>query len=269
MKAGSRAARNAPALATRRLYAIARYTVLEGRRTGMGAVVVLVVLCAAAASWLVREIALIEAARMQVSTYALLARLAAVFIVAAHVVASLHREFNDKGLEAVLALDVPRWQYIGGKYAGYLLIASSIAGLAALPLLVLHGAAALSWLASLALETWVVAAMAMFAAVTLAHVPSAMAAVAGFYLLSRSMTGLLLVAAHPIAGGDALLREIVAGTLFVVGWLVPRLDGWTRTAWLVDASPGLTELARIAGEALVYSMLLLLATLLDFYRREV
>jgi len=57
----------------------------------------------------VHEVALIENARMQTVAYAAIARLAAAFVLALHVNSEVAREFNDKGLDAVLALDIPRW----------------------------------------------------------------------------------------------------------------------------------------------------------------
>jgi hypothetical protein len=49
-----------------------------------------------------------ESAQVQVSLLAAFFRFAAVFLVATFVVTSLVLEFNDKGLELVLALPLPR-----------------------------------------------------------------------------------------------------------------------------------------------------------------
>ena len=71
------------------------------------------------ASLFIRELAVTESARFQTGFYAAAARLCAVFITSLYVLASITREFNDKGLEVLLALDLPRSHYICGKLAGF------------------------------------------------------------------------------------------------------------------------------------------------------
>lgn len=255
---------------TTRPSAIARYTVLEAWRTRLLPSAVIAFLLVLGASYFVREVALIQDARMQTALYASIARLAAVFIVALHVMASLGREFDDKGLDAVLALDIPRWQYIAGKFAGYALLAVAVAAVAALPLFGLaNPARVLAWFTSLALESCIIAALAMFCVVTFSHLAPAMAFVAGFYVLCRAMTGLRLLAQHPIAGGETFMHEIMTGGLEAISLLLPPLDVWTRTAWLVDRAPQVSELGYVAVETAMYAALLLSATLVDFYRKNV
>lgn len=254
---------------TTRVSAIAGYTVLEALRIRLPLVAGIAVLAVLGLSAFVRELALIQDARIQTTVYAAAARLAAVFIIALHVAGSLSREFNDKGLEAVLALDIPRWQYVVGKLAGYAALCAAVAGLAALPLALLaEPGPALAWFASLVLETCIIAAIATFCVVTFSHLPSAMAFVAGFYLLGRGIAGLRLIAEHPVAGGETLLHQALAGTLAALSWVLPPLDAWTRTAWLVDAPPTWTELGHVAASTAVYAAMLIAATLVDFYRKS-
>lgn len=254
---------------TTRVLPIARYTVLEAVRTRLPVATIATILAVLALSFFVRELALVQHARIQATVYAAVMRLAAVFIVALHVGSTLVREFDDKGLDAVLALDIPRWQYIAGKYAGHAAIALGVAALSAMPLLVLSpGGPALAWLASLALETSIIAALAMFCVVTFSHLPSAMAFVAGFYVLCRGITGLRLIADHPLAGGATALHHAMSQGLAAVSALVPPLDDWTRTAWLIGTPPTSGELAYIVAESAVYVVLLVAATLIDFHRRS-
>jgi ABC-type transport system involved in multi-copper enzyme maturation permease subunit len=254
---------------TVRVYAIARYTVLEAMRTRLPLATAIVALALLGMSAFVRELALIQDARMQTTVYAATARLAAVFIVALHVAGSLAREFNDKGLDAVLALDIPRWQYVAGKYAGYGAVGVITAAVTALPLAALADLGpAVAWFASLALETCIIVAIAMFCVVTFSHLPSAMAFVAGFYVLCRGITGLRLIAEHPAAAGEGMMHQAMSTVLTAVSWLVPPLDAWTRTAWLLGAPPAWSEIAFVAGATVVYTALLVSATLIDFYRKS-
>ena len=47
------------------------------------------------------------------------ARMAAVFVLCLYVASSMAREFNDKGVELLLSLDLPRAGYYLGKLVGY------------------------------------------------------------------------------------------------------------------------------------------------------
>jgi ABC-type transport system involved in multi-copper enzyme maturation permease subunit len=113
---------------------IARYTLLEALRTRLPQLLAAVIVLLGAASLFVHEIAITESTRMQVGIYASSMRLASIFIAGLYVLASVTREFNDKGLDVVLALDLPRSHYILGKLGGFLVFGIGLAAAASLPL---------------------------------------------------------------------------------------------------------------------------------------
>jgi hypothetical protein len=49
--------------------------------------------------------------------------------------------------------------------------------------------------------------------------------------------------------------------------VLPALDRWTATAWLVDAAPDPALLLGLVLQGCVYLALLVAATLFDFHRR--
>lgn len=60
-----------------------------------------------------------------------------------------------------------------------------------------------------------------------------------------------------------------------MAWLVdalalvmPALDRFTQSAWLVDGAAGWASVALFALQAAVYSSLLVAAAMFDFYRRN-
>src|SRR4051794_25937652 len=122
-----RFANTAPRPVNHRIATIARYTVLEAVRTRLPLLALACVAILLAASFFVREIAITESARFQTAFYAAAMRFAAVFIATLYSVASIAREFQDKGLDVMLALDLPRSHYIVGKLAGFLVIAVALA----------------------------------------------------------------------------------------------------------------------------------------------
>ncbi|HEX6006411.1 MAG TPA: ABC transporter permease, partial [Burkholderiales bacterium] len=119
---------------THQIATIARYTLLEALRTRLPHVLISIVAILGAVSLFVGAIAIAESTRMQIGTYAASMRLATVFVAAMYVLASVSREFNDKVLDVALALDLPRSHYILGKLSGFVLVATGLALVAALPL---------------------------------------------------------------------------------------------------------------------------------------
>ena len=116
-----------------RIAAIARYTLLEARRTRLPVLLVLAIGIVFLLAAFAAELAVTESTRAQIAVYAAGMRLAAVFIAGFCVLASVTREFNDKGLDVLLALDVPRSHYILGRLAGFVVIGAVIAAAACLP----------------------------------------------------------------------------------------------------------------------------------------
>jgi ABC-type Na+ efflux pump permease subunit len=248
---------------------IGKYTALEAIRTRVPATALLTLALLFLASLFIRELAVTETARFQTGFYAAAARLCAVFITCLYVLASISREFSDKGLEVLLALDVPRSHYICGKLAGFMLTACAIAVLLSLPLWVLAptGAAVL-WTFSLAVELALMSALSLFCIVTFSQLLPAAGFVAAFYLLARSVTAMRLMSDNPVAGQGTLSQQVTQGFVEGLGYLIPALDRWTETAWLVNAAPDSSVLFAILAQGVIYTGLLAAATLFDFYRRS-
>jgi len=252
-----------------RIATIARCTLLEAMRTRLPALVLVTQLALLAASFFVETIAVVEGDRMQTGFYASGMRLAAVFIAAIYVLVSVTREFNDKGLDVLLALDLPRSHYILGKLMGFLAIAALIAIAAALPLAWLAPLTAVAaWATSLAVELAVVVALALFAIITLNQLTPAASFVLAFYLLARSLTAVRLMSAQPLTGADELSHQAIRFMVETLALVVPPLDAWTQTAWLVNESAAWSVALPLLALGALYVALLAAATIFDFYRKN-
>ena len=252
-----------------RIGTIARYTLLEALRTRLPVLVLITLLALLAGSFFIDTIAVTEGGRFQTGFYAASMRLACVFITGIYVLVSVMREFNDKGLEVLLALDLPRSHYVLGKLAGFLAIAVPIAAVAALPLVWLAGApAALSWAASLAFELAIVVALALFCIVTFNQLTPAASFILAFYLLARSLTAIRLMGAHPLTGADSLAHQVIQFVVEALALVMPALDAWTQTAWLVNEPAAGSAILQLAGLSVLYVTLLAAATMFDFYRKN-
>jgi hypothetical protein len=252
-----------------RIATIAGHTLLEALRTRLPILVLATLLALLAASFFVEAIAITEGARFQAGFYASGVRLACVFITAMVVLVSITREFNDKGLDVLLALDLPRSHYVLGKLAGFLGIAALIAVAVAVPLAWSAApAAVLQWMLSLAVELAIVAALALFCVITFGQMTPAASFVLAFYLLARSLTAMRLMGAQPLAGADTLSHQVIRFLVETLALVMPALDAWTRTAWLVDQPAPWSAVLQLAGLSALYVALLAAATMFDFHRKN-
>jgi len=247
---------------------VAHYTLVEALRSGLPWLAAASILGVLGLAGFLSRVAIAEAAALQASAAGALLRACAVFLIAAHVVASVSREANDKGLELALALPVSRSAYYIGKLAGFTCAGAMLATFFALPLLIWAKPVDLAaWWLSLAAETALVAAAALFFASAMAQTLAALAAAAGLYLLGRSMSAIQAIASAPQAG-DSL--PAVAARWFVdaLALLLPRLDTATRSDWLLYGAPQGGEFVQALSGLGVYFLFLAAAGLFDFSRRN-
>jgi ABC-type transport system involved in multi-copper enzyme maturation permease subunit len=251
-----------------RIATIARYTLLEAARTRLPLLVLVALLALLGASFFVEAISVTEGARIQTGFYAAGSRLAAAFIAGAFVLVSVTRELNDKGMDVLLALDLPRSHYILGKLAGFTTIAALIAVAAALPLAWLAGPSVLQWTLSLGLELAIVVALALFCVVTFSQLIPAASFIMAFYLLARALTAIRLMGAHPLIDADTPSHDVIRFVVEGLALVMPALDAWTQTAWLVNEPASWSALAQLAGQSALYVALLAAAAMFDFHRKN-
>jgi ABC-type Na+ efflux pump permease subunit len=247
---------------------LARSVLLEARRGGLPWLAAGAVAAALGLAAFASQVALTESLALQAALVAAVLRGCAVFLVAALVTAATLREIDDKGLELMLSLPLSRNTHYLGRLAGFVACGALIAALFAVPLLAWAppGAVAL-WGVSLAFETALVAAAALFFAMTLAQFMPAIAACAGLYLLGRSIGAIQAIAGGPLAD-SSLASRLAQHAVDAVALVLPRLDAMTRTAWLLYEAPGAAAYAAALGSAALYIALLVAAGLFDFHRRN-
>jgi ABC-type transport system involved in multi-copper enzyme maturation permease subunit len=247
---------------------LARITLLEAVRNRLLWLAAAIIVVALGLAQFLGQVAITESREIQTALLAAPLRVAAVFMVAVFVITSTVREFNDKVVELLLSLPAPRSFYFLGKFAGYAAVAAIVALLSALPLAPFAGAPGLVlWTASLFCELLIVAAISLFCVLSFAQVVPAFAAVAGFYLLSRSMAAMQIIAGAPLQEptfADRAVRSIVE----LIALVLPSLDHMTQTAWLLGPSPGASVLGGVLGQTSIYLLLICAASLFDLYRRN-
>ncbi|HQT25175.1 MAG TPA: ABC transporter permease, partial [Burkholderiales bacterium] len=177
--------------------------------------------------------------------------------------------YQEKGLEFFLALSMGRTRYFFGKLLGYASCSLLLAMLFSMPFFLSNSPSAVSiWGISLFLELLLMSAVSLFFSISLTQMPLALAAVSGFYLLSRSMGTIVLIMKGPLAN-HGLLQGVADRMISLIACLLPTLDDFTRTAWLVYPEPKWQVLLPVFSQTAIYLLLMCAAALYDFHRREI
>jgi ABC-type transport system involved in multi-copper enzyme maturation permease subunit len=248
---------------------IARYTLLEALRNRLLWLLLVMALGAVGISGFLNELALTESRQLQAALLGAVLRLAAVFLIATFVVTSMVREANDKGLELLMALPLPRAVYLFGKLAGFAALAVLPAVLfGALGLFFTPPAQAALWSLSLLCECWIVAAFSLLCMLTLNQVLPALAAALSFYLLAR-VIGTLQLLGHGATVTQSAGQHALGAGIDALALLLPHLDQFTRSEWLVYHNGGVADLAAIAAQTAIYVALMAAASLFDLYRKNI
>ena len=254
---------------SQQIVTIARFTLLEAFRTRLLWLFVIVLALILGTTYFIQQLAITESVRLQIAFSAAATRFAAVFVLSLHVLASIVREFNDKGLELTLSFDLRRSHYILGRLLGFMLIALLMALIAILPQLALAPLqAALQWGLSLALELAIMSALSLFCIVTFTQLMPAASFVFGFYLLARSLTAIRLMSDTPLVGDGTWSHQVISWLVDALALVLPALDRFTQSAWLVDSTASWPALGANAVQASLYTVLLGAAAMFDFYRRN-
>ncbi|MET3131373.1 ABC-type transport system involved in multi-copper enzyme maturation permease subunit [Oxalobacteraceae bacterium GrIS 1.11] len=248
---------------------IAAYTLLEALRNRLIWLLLLVALGAIGLSGFLDELALTESRQIQAALLAATLRLAAVFLLSTFVVTSMVREANDKGLELLLALPMPRAAYLLGKLGGFCALALLPALLfGALSALFAPPAQSALWTLSLLCELWIVAAFSLFCALSFKQVMPALAACAGFYVLARSVGSLQLIG-HGRFGAHSPSQQALGAGIDLIAAVLPGLDQFTRTEWLLYYTGDGAALLAVLLQTAIYVGLMTAAALFDFYRKSI
>jgi hypothetical protein len=247
---------------------LVRSVVLEARRGGLPWLALAAVAVGLGLAAFVSQVALTESRALQAALLAAVWRGCAVFLVATQVTASTLREIQDKGLELMMSLPLSRATQYLARLAGFAACGAVLAMVFALPLLAwAPPGAVLLWGVSLACEAGLVAAAALFFAMTLQQFVPALTATAGLYLLARSIGAIQAMAAAHL-GDPSPASRLAEYAVDAIALILPRLEAATSTAWLLYEPPSATAYAAAIASLLLYALVLAAGGLFDFHRRN-
>jgi hypothetical protein len=66
----------------------------------------------------------------------------------------------------------------------------------------------------------------------------------------------------------SLSHRVMTGLIEALALVIPPLDGWTRTAWLVDRSAPWGSVLQIAAHSALFVVILAAAAVFDMQRKN-
>ncbi len=196
-------------------------------------------------------------------------RLASVLGLVLFVVFHVRRSFETKDVEFLLSRPVGRVRFLLSFAAAFSLLAVLMGVAIGLVLYVLgphlFGQGHILWIVSMIVENIIMVNTALFFSMIISSSASAAMVTLAFYVLARMMGQILGII-------DTGMRIFDAGPLpyimQVISAVMPRLDLMAQTSWLLYGPGEQVGFIYIVGQGIVFSILILLAALIDLVHRQ-
>lgn len=250
------------------VFTIARYSLLEAVRGKVLWIVISLLILSVLISLFISQTALTETRESQVALMAGFLRLSSVFVMIFFVVSSVAREFQDKAIELIFSIAMPRYQIFIGKFLGFSLIAFVIIILYSMLLLFYSDAlSVLIWSLSFWCELSLVALLSLILILSLENVALSLISSIGAYALMRFMPAIQSMGDGPFQ--DGLFNKFINVFLDLISLLMPRLDNFSQSSWLAVSPPTSTEVISFVIEFVLFVILFSLVGIIDLKRKTI
>nr|VFJ51044.1 MAG: hypothetical protein BECKFM1743C_GA0114222_100932 [Candidatus Kentron sp. FM]VFJ68127.1 MAG: hypothetical protein BECKFM1743A_GA0114220_104656 [Candidatus Kentron sp. FM]VFK21410.1 MAG: hypothetical protein BECKFM1743B_GA0114221_107842 [Candidatus Kentron sp. FM] len=251
---------------------IARYCWLEAVRNRLAWFVGIFFLFSLSLTELIGHLAIAETVLFQSAFLGAVLRFGSVIMMSLLVITTVLREFDDKGVWLILSLPIPRASYFFGKLAGFSSLAVLLAMLCCFALLLyVPPGQVVIWGISIVCELAIIVASSLLCLFAFGQVTLAFTAVMAFYVLSRGINAFRLMALAAVENGGGTSEftdRVMSGVIDAVAFMLPELDRFTSSDWLVYHVGTWVMLLPIVGQTVVYLMMLTGAALFDLYRKN-
>jgi hypothetical protein len=252
-------------------YQLILYVLWGAVRDRLLLTVILSMAVVAAISMFLGSAAILEQAEFSKVFTAAGLRLVGVLGLVLFIVFFIRRSFDTKDVEFMLSRPIGRVRFILSYSAAFSLIAIFLGAVCGVVVMALSGQAfgegQIYWCLTVMAEYIVIANVALFIAMVLNSASACAMATLGFYLLCRMSGQFLGIADSSIM--DNSLTSSIMNTLFqIISVFLPRLDLMAQTSWLVYGVGATSDILVLIAQALVFSVLVLCACLMDLLRRQ-
>lgn len=248
-----------------------RYILLTALRDFLFIGLMLAIIMAVSISATLGGTAMVEKEAMTLVFSGASARMILMFGLTVFVAFHIRQAFDQKEIDVLLSRPLSRFEimlayWLGFSFVSFLLVLATVAVLSFLPINDLAGFA--YWAVSLLLESWLVVAIALFASFTLSSAITSVLAAMGIYVAGRMMAFFVATSDSQLLFREVWVNDIVSFIIDVTSIVIPRLDLFTQSEWLVYGVTRMQDTSIALAQVLIYIPLLIAAATIDFKRKE-
>ncbi len=253
------------------MYTNVRYILLTALRDWLfGALMIGVIACSMVAH-LLGGTALVETQEMTLSYVSASSRIVIVGGLIIFACFHVRNAFDTREIDMFLARPITRANLVFSYWLGFAVVATILVlptvGFVALQGL-LDKPGFIYWSISLLVECWLAVAVALFASFTLRSAVTSVLASIGFYVLGRMMGFFIITTKSAFLFDTQWLNAILTGSLKGVSVIMPRLDFFAKSEWLIYGVRNMQDYQLGLIQAGVFIPLLIFATIADFRRKQ-
>ena len=214
------------------------------------------------------EVTLVEQQEANIIFFVNIFRLILVLGMSIFTCLHISRMFENKEIEMMLSKPINPFVFIFSLFIGYWLT-SILFILGAFVLLTFstHNFSALSiWSLSVFFEIGVLLAFALFVAIILKNPIISIIATITFYILGRMIGFFLYFTERQVSIKADVLDFIMHKFIYYISAILPRLDSFSKSSWIISNDFALSEVAII--QALIFIPFVLIMAVFDLKRKE-
>jgi ABC-type transport system involved in multi-copper enzyme maturation permease subunit len=183
----------------------------------------------------------------------------------------VRQAFEQKEIDVLISRPISRFSILFSHWLGFSLVALllSICAILIISFLpIIDHTGYLYWSFNLVLEALLMVALALFASFTLKSAVSSVLATMSFYVLGRMLGFFLAATDSKLLFTSPWLDQGLQFIIQSVAIVMPRLDLFTQSNWLVYGVIRPEDIQLTLIQAVIYIPLALLAATIDFQKRE-
>ncbi len=248
-----------------------RYVLLTAMRDRLFLGLLVGIGIAAYISSVLGSTAMLETAQMTLTFTAASARVIIMVGIIVFIGFHMRNAFDAREIDVLLSRPISRTSLVLSYWLGFAVVATLLVlpTIALVALLgILNTTGMILWALSLLLESWLVVSIALFAALTMRSGVGTVLSSLAIYTLSRMMGFFVSTTKSGILFNTEDVNMGARGIMEAISTIVPRLDFFAKSSWLIYGAKSYEDLTLFLFQAAAFIPLLVLASILDFKRKQ-